>query len=299
MKKILRCVLTLLLSFLLLISLGQGTSYAMAENADQEPSVDGYEILGGNWYVGAIYYENNLIDIHDNAAIADLYDSTFLSFDKDGTFTFYKHFFYTGNYTRYNDSGSSNDCFLLNIQSVFQIVFEKGELVKKDLDSSNVENRLVTMTSKANSSFLFNTFDSVSGKAKAGEEPLVFARDGSSSDPFITENKVHLSDSSASKATHPPTKGEKNALALAKSYLAFTSFSYSGLIKQLKYEGFTASEAKYGADHCGADWYKQAAKKAAEYLDLMPFSRSGLIEQLEYEGFTHEEAVYGVNQNGY
>ena len=76
-------------------------------------------------------------------------------------------------------------------------------------------------------------------------------------------------------------------------------FSYSGLVSQLEYEGYTTAEAKYGADHCGADWYEQAAKKAADYLDLMAFSRSGLIEQLEYEGFSYDEASYGVSKNGY
>lgn len=32
----------------------------------------------------------------------------------------------------------------------------------------------------------------------------------------------------------------------AKSYLNTMSFSYTGLIKQLKFEGFTAQQAEYG-----------------------------------------------------
>lgn len=96
-----------------------------------------------------------------------------------------------------------------------------------------------------------------------------------------------------------PTMGEKNALDKAKSYLNIMAFSYSGLIEQLEYEGFSTAEATYGADYCGANWNEQAAKKAASYLDIMSFSRQGLIEQLEYEGFTHEQAVYGVTQVGY
>lgn len=96
-----------------------------------------------------------------------------------------------------------------------------------------------------------------------------------------------------------PTKGEENALKSAQSYLNVMAFSYSGLISQLEYEGYSHSEAVYGADHCGADWNEQAAKSAANYLEIMSFSRSGLIEQLEFEGFTHTQAVYGVEQNGY
>lgn len=95
------------------------------------------------------------------------------------------------------------------------------------------------------------------------------------------------------------TMGERNALGKAKEYLDVIAFSYSGLIEQLEYNGFSKEEATYGADNCGADWNEQAAKKAAEYLNVMSFSKSGLIEQLEYNGFTHDQAVYGVEAVGY
>lgn len=92
------------------------------------------------------------------------------------------------------------------------------------------------------------------------------------------------------------TSGMKNALKSAKSYLSFSAFSYTGLIDQLKYEGYTQEEATYAADNCGADWNEQAVQSAKSYLSFMAFSRSGLIEQLEYEGFTHDQAVYGVDK---
>ncbi len=95
------------------------------------------------------------------------------------------------------------------------------------------------------------------------------------------------------------TIGQRNALASAKNYLSFTSFSYDGLIEQLEYEKFSHEDAVYAADNCGADWNEQAAEKAKAYLDMMSFSRDGLIEQLEYDGFTNEQAVYGAEQNGY
>lgn len=89
---------------------------------------------------------------------------------------------------------------------------------------------------------------------------------------------------------------KQNALRQANSYLNAMAFSYSGLIEQLEYEGYSTEDATYAADNCVADWLEQAAKKAEEYLNSMPFSKSGLIEQLEYEGFTHEQAVYGADQ---
>jgi hypothetical protein len=95
------------------------------------------------------------------------------------------------------------------------------------------------------------------------------------------------------------TMGEKNALSKALSYLNIMAFSYSGLIKQLEYEGYTHQEAVYAVDNCEADWNKQAALKAQSYLDIMAFSKDGLIEQLVYEGFTREQAEYGVQAVGY
>lgn len=90
--------------------------------------------------------------------------------------------------------------------------------------------------------------------------------------------------------------GKKNALDQAYSYLNVMAFSYSGLVEQLEYEGYSHEDATYAVDNCGADWKEQATKKAEEYLNTMSFSKSGLIEQLEYEGFTHEQATYGADQ---
>lgn len=95
------------------------------------------------------------------------------------------------------------------------------------------------------------------------------------------------------------TTGEINALEKALSYLNYTSFSRSGLIEQLEFEGFSTEEATYGVDNRGADWNEQAAKKAQSYLDYSSFSRQGLIDQLVFEGFTQEQAEYGVSAVGY
>lgn len=95
------------------------------------------------------------------------------------------------------------------------------------------------------------------------------------------------------------TMGQRNALAKAASYLDFTAFSFSGLVEQLEYEGFSHDDAVFAVENCGADWNEQAAKKAQSYLDFMSFSRSGLIEQLVYEGFTQEQAEYGATAVGY
>jgi SOS response regulatory protein OraA/RecX len=90
----------------------------------------------------------------------------------------------------------------------------------------------------------------------------------------------------------------KNARREAVSYLEYTSFSRSGLIAQLKYEGYSEADAIYGVDVLNVDWNAQAAKEAASYLAYRSFSRSGLIDQLIYEGYTPEQAEYGVSTTG-
>lgn len=107
-------------------------------------------------------------------------------------------------------------------------------------------------------------------------------------------------DKAAAEAAKPQvTMGQKNALSKAKSYLGFTAFSYTGLISQLEFDGFSTEDSTYAVDNCGADWNEQAAKKAKSYLDFTSFSRDGLIDQLLFDGFTNEQAEYGVTKVGY
>ena len=114
----------------------------------------------------------------------------------------------------------------------------------------------------------------------------------SSTSLSLSQSSRGLSGSStrSSGSSYTPTRGEQNALNRANDYLEFMSFSRSGLIDQLEFEGYTTSEAEYAVDNCGANWDEQAVLKAEEYLDFMSFSRSGLIDQLEFEGFTYDQA---------
>ncbi len=101
------------------------------------------------------------------------------------------------------------------------------------------------------------------------------------------------------KATAPAmTSGQENALNKAKDYLDYDSFSLKGLIKQLKYEGYSTADATFAAKRVGADWDVQAAKKAKDYLDYDSFSHSGLVRQLMYDGFTRAQAEYGTRKAG-
>ena len=117
--------------------------------------------------------------------------------------------------------------------------------------------------------------------------------------PELETTPIQTSTPTVEETSDKSTMGEKNALSKALSYLDVLAFSYSGLIKQLEFEGYTRKEAVYGVDNCGADWNEQATLKAESYLDVLAFSRDGLIDQLEFEGFTREQAEYGVRAVGY
>lgn len=86
---------------------------------------------------------------------------------------------------------------------------------------------------------------------------------------------------------------------MADSYLSSMPFSYSGLIEQLEFEGFSYSDAKFAADNCGANWYFQAELMAESHINTMSFSHSGLVEQLQHEGFSYDQAVHGVQSVGF
>ena len=105
-------------------------------------------------------------------------------------------------------------------------------------------------------------------------------------------------DNGKKSTTTKENINQVNARKAAASYLAYSAFSRTGLIKQLEYEGFSNADAIYGANAQNANWNAQAAKAAKSYLSYSAFSRKGLIEQLMYEGYTLEQATFGVDSTG-
>lgn len=93
--------------------------------------------------------------------------------------------------------------------------------------------------------------------------------------------------------------GEKNALKCAENYLKLMAFSEKDLIEQLKFEGFSDSEANYAVNNINVDWNEQAVKCAEFYLKYTNLSKQELIDQLKFEGFTQEQAEYGATAVGY
>lgn len=194
----------------------------------------------------------------------------------------------TGNLTL-NDDDSNNDtstpskCFIYLLSNnnktsfISMILIQPNEGLKYDYENE-----------------FDNIVDNVVVNDKKEEE------EQSNTNSTTSSSSSTTTPSTSSNASTPsPTTGEKNALRSAREYLNFSAFSYTGLIKQLEYEGYSTEEATYAADNCNANWNLQAAKSAKEYLDMSSFSRQELINQLIYEGYTQEQAEYGVTQNGY
>jgi hypothetical protein len=112
----------------------------------------------------------------------------------------------------------------------------------------------------------------------------------------IIESPGLVIDGQIPVSTSTSTVSQSNAVLRAQSYLRTSSFSRSGLIRQLEFEGFSNTDAVYGVDKQNADWNAQAVLRAQSYLRTSSFSRSGLIRQLEFEGFSNTDAVYGVDK---
>lgn len=169
----------------------------------------------------------------------------------------------------------------------------ENEKTNEDYDSMNESNSLPTNESSSSSKYPSTTETSKEDYSSSNKNSN--SNNSSSTSTLTTESS---SNESKSESTSSTTLGEKNALSQAKNYISIMAFSYDGLIAQLKFEGYSDSEAKYGADNCGANWNNQALKKAKEYLNVMAFSKSGLIEQLKFDKFTGSQANYGADNCG-
>ena len=90
------------------------------------------------------------------------------------------------------------------------------------------------------------------------------------------------------------TARQRKAVAAAKKDLLAQANSRKGLIEQLKSEGFSSSDATYGADHSGANWNSQALKRVRDHLSYEDFTKSRMQRMLISEGFTNSQAAYGV-----
>ena len=94
------------------------------------------------------------------------------------------------------------------------------------------------------------------------------------------------------------TVSQENAIETARDYLDYGAFSKSGLIGQLKFEGFSAADARFAVNYISVNWNEQAAKSTmGPGVRFVQLARASLTSWSS-KGFTHDQAVYGVNTTG-
>ncbi|GAB2026912.1 Ltp family lipoprotein [Lactovum odontotermitis] len=98
------------------------------------------------------------------------------------------------------------------------------------------------------------------------------------------------------------TQEMKNAVATAQQYQnAHVYLSLLGMIDQLEYEGFSTSDATYGANNAGIDWSKNALESAKIYYFRLGLSKSDTYYQLISvygDQYTTGEAQHAVDSLG-
>lgn len=129
------------------------------------------------------------------------------------------------------------------------------------------------------------------------EEPASTTKDTpTASAPPANEKPVAAKQEPAPEPEPTFTAGQENAIQAATDYLDYSSFSKSGLIDQLVYEGYQKKDAQFAVGQLDVNWKQQAYQTAQDYLGYSSFSLSGLIGQLTYDGYTQEQAEYGANK---
>ena len=98
---------------------------------------------------------------------------------------------------------------------------------------------------------------------------------------------------------YQPTSRDAEALASAILYVKYLDMSYEGLYDQLRYEGYTDIEARYGISNCGADWSQECYDCACSYLRYFRMTESQLRSQLKHEKFTDYQINYAINRIKY
>ncbi len=177
----------------------------------------------------------------------------------------------------------------------------KASILKKMLSSDNAPSSLTAKMSTETEQTEISETETSNMETAQTESTQTESAQTESAPSAAEPPQSGVAEPSTPAQEEAPTlsTGQSNALSKAAEYLQYSAFSYSGLIGQLEYEGFSTEDATYAVDNCGADWNEQAAMKAQQYLDYSSFSRDSLVDQLEYEGFTQAQAEYGVSAVGY
>lgn len=240
--------------------------------------------VAAHWYIGAVFCLISVI-----LGIIGLTDYLSYKWTSIVGIVFAVIGFVIFSLTIYSDMASGKLVILYFEDGIEEAMYDQGEEVDDATESiAETDSEVAEKESELDDLLPEETVNDVGTRATSEEKDSV--------QNTVNENEK---EPEPKESESDITLGQKNSLAKAQLYLETMPFSYTGLIQQLEFDGFTSEEAIYGADHCGADWNDQAAKKAQLYLETLSFSKEGLIEQLKFDGFTNDQAVYGAEAVGY
>ena len=221
---------------------------------EDEPAAEGYDLLGGGWTVGGIYWEEtsifrrgDLIDVHDVDGLEDYYKEN-LVLKQDGSFTYHHIWHFVGDYTK---SAAGDESYFLTPTST--LTFENGELVEKEY--SGTMKWIVTLIDE--NTLACAEYGSITGKAKANEYPLVFVKEDTFSS-YIDANKITIEmNDNNSSTTNSSTNVANTATELLSSYQgilnAYTQKmknAVPGLISEYKAAASGESDVERLAEIC-------------------------------------------------
>ncbi len=190
-------------------------SASSSSAAQSAPSVsaDDVQLMAETWVVGGLYYKDKLYDVSDEESLENLYDTTMLTLNDDGTFVYLRLYGDRGSWSR--KSPDDDTQFLLKVESSFRMSMEKGSFVEKEIDPSQ---KVYLLTRLDENTASFVEYDESTGKAVEGDNPLVFVKQGCES-AYIAKNKTPISKKAS---------GESAASGSSASASATSGSSASG-----------------------------------------------------------------------
>lgn len=232
-----------------------GTQQENVTETETDGVAEGYELFGDRlWKVGGLFYKNQVIDIKDNDTLADLYDSTYLSFDPDGTFFYLNLFAKEGTYKPYAGDGKY-DYYLLTTERTLKFDSEKGEFVENESGS----NTTYIIAILDENTIEFVEFDAITGKAKAGEDSLIFVK-SDAENPYMQNNKTDISQNNNAKesgnSSAESVQGQRQVRidlsyqSILDEYTERMESAVVGLVREYKSETSGISDVKQLAEIC-------------------------------------------------
>ncbi|MBE6765141.1 MAG: hypothetical protein E7546_04605 [Ruminococcaceae bacterium] len=154
----------------------------------KEDSKESKSALNDTWYVGGIYVEGKLIDVHDVSAVEDIYDSVLISFDEKGNFSYYNIYLTEGNYQEISrEDGKAT--YILKSERFFEFDYVNEKFVERPFYENRKTQYIISMLDE--NTFAMWSYDERSGTVKDESSPTLYVKSDCKSD-YIRKHKTDI-----------------------------------------------------------------------------------------------------------